>query len=98
MTMETVGEVHLYIRQFDEAIQVCKRVATENPTIAVAHRCLGYAYWGKRMFPQAIDEFKSFGQHSGEKRDVDFASAMEEGFRSAGWNGALTKAIALRKA
>lgn len=50
------------------------------------------------MFPQTIEEFRSFGQHSGEKRDVDFASAMEQGFRSAGWNGALTAAIELRKA
>jgi TolB-like protein len=98
MTTETVGEVHVIIRQYDQAIQVCKRVATENPTFAVAHRCLAYAYWGKRMFPQIIEEFRSFGQLSGEKRDVDFASAMEEGFRSTGWNGALLKAIEMRKA
>jgi hypothetical protein len=98
MTMETVGEVHLIIRQFDEGIKVCNRVASENPTFAVSHRCLAYAYWGKRMFPQAIEEFRTFGQLSGEKGDVEFASAMGEGFRSAGWNGALTKAIEMRKA
>jgi predicted Zn-dependent protease len=44
-----------------------------------------------------LEEFRTFGQLSGEKRDVDFASAMEEGFRSASWNGALTKAIEMRK-
>jgi serine/threonine protein kinase len=98
MTTETVGEVHVIIRQYDQAIKECKRVISENPAFAVAHRCLAYAYWGKRMFPQTIEEFRSFGQHSGEKKDADFASAMEEGFRSAGWNGALTKAIEMRKA
>lgn len=97
MTSETVGEVHLIIRQYDQAIQVCKRVASDNATFAVAHRCLAYAYWAKRMFPQTIEEFKTFGQLSGEKKDVDFASAMEEGFRTAGWSGALTKAIEMRK-
>ena len=98
MTGETVGEVHVITRQFDEGIKVCNRVASDNPTFAVSHRCLAYAYWGKRMFPQAIEEFRTFGQLSGEKRDIDFAFAMGEGFRSAGWNGALTKAIEMRKA
>jgi eukaryotic-like serine/threonine-protein kinase len=98
MTAETVGEVHVIIRQYDQAIKDCERVVSENPAFAVAHRCLAYAYWGKRMFTQTIEEFRRFGQHSGEKRDVDFASGMEEGFRSAGWNGALTKAIEVRKA
>jgi len=97
MTTETVGEVLLITRQYDQAIQVCKRVASDNPAFAISHRCLAYAYWGKRMFPQAIEEFRTFGQLSGEKREVDFASAMGEGFQSAGWKGALTKAIEMRK-
>ena len=98
MTGETVGEVHVITRQFDEGVKVCTRVASDNPTFAVSHRCLAYAFWGKRMFPQAIEEFTTFGQLSGEKRDVDFASAMKQGFNSAGWRGALTKAIEMRKA
>ena len=98
MTNETVGEVAIFMHQYDQAIQVCGRVASDNPTFAVAHRCLAYAYWAKRTYPHVIEEFRRFGQLSGEKSDVDFASALGEGFGSAGWNGALRKAIELRKA
>ncbi|HYN14885.1 MAG TPA: hypothetical protein VES66_03740, partial [Terriglobales bacterium] len=35
---------------------------------------------------------------SGDRNESDFASAMGQGFRSAGWNGALSKAIEVRKA
>ena len=94
----TVGEVHIKARQYDEAIAVCKKVANENPTFAVAHSCLAQAYWGKRMYPQVIEEWKVFGQLSGDRNESDFASALEQGFRSAGWKGALTKGIETRQA
>ena len=35
-----VGVVHILARQYDEAIAVCKKVANENPTFALAHYCL----------------------------------------------------------
>ena len=35
-----VGAVHLWARQYDEAIVICKKVANENPTFAKAHDCL----------------------------------------------------------
>ena len=46
-----VASVHVSARQYDEAIAICRKVANENPAFAVAHDCLGYAYWGKRMYP-----------------------------------------------
>ena len=49
------------------------------------------------MYPQVIEEFTTLGQLSGERNTSDFASALDEGFRSAGWKGALTKAIEVRK-
>src|SRR2546426_10801258 len=55
-------------------------------------------YWGKRMYPQVIEEFRIHGQLSGDRNESDFASAMGQGFRSAGWKGALSKAIEARKA
>ena len=48
--------------------------------------------------PQVIEAWKSFGQLSGDRNEADLASALEQGFRSAGWKGALTKAIEVRQA
>jgi len=93
-----VGYVQAMARQFDEAIVVCKKLANENPTFARARLCLAQAYWGERMYPQVIEEWKALGQHSGDRNETEFASAMEQGFRSAGWKGALTKGIEARQA
>jgi TolB-like protein len=92
------GVIHFFARQYDEAIVICKKLANENPTFAQAHSCLIGAYWGKRMYPQVIEEWKSYGQLSGDRNESEFASAMEQGFRSAGWKGALTKGIETRQA
>jgi tetratricopeptide (TPR) repeat protein len=95
---QSVGSVYVNARQYDEAIAVCKKVAIEDPTFAPAHSCLANAYWGKRMYPQVIEEWKADGQLSGDSNESDFASALEQGFRSAGWKGALTKGIEIRQA
>jgi serine/threonine protein kinase/tetratricopeptide (TPR) repeat protein len=92
------GYVHLWARNFDDAISTCKQVATENPTFALAHLCLAQAYWGKRMYPQVIEEWKAYGQLSGDQSETEFATALEDGFRSQGWKGALTKGVETREA
>jgi hypothetical protein len=73
-------------------------LANDNSTFAMAHYCLAQAYWGKRMYSQVIEERKAIGQLSGDPNDSEFASAMEQGFRSAGWKGALTQCIEARQA
>jgi tetratricopeptide (TPR) repeat protein len=88
-----MGIIHIDARQFDEAIAVCKKVANENPTFAAAHICLASAYWGKHMYPQVIEGYKVYAQLSGDRDTSELASAMEQGFRSAGWKGALRKGI-----
>jgi eukaryotic-like serine/threonine-protein kinase len=93
-----VGFVHVWARQYDEAIAVCKKLADENPTFAAAHECLARAYWGKRMYPQVVEQWKAYGQLSGDRNESEFASAMEQGFHFAGWKGALTKGIEVRQA
>jgi len=93
-----LGLVHIWARQYDEAIVVCKKLANENPTSALAHACLARAYWGKHMYPQVIEEWKAFGQLSGDRNESEFASALRQGFRSAGWKGALTEGIKVRQA
>jgi len=93
-----VGWVHIDAQRYDDAIVVCKKLANENPTFAKAHMCLAYAYWRKRMYPQVIEEWKAYGEHYGDRSESEFASAMEQGFRSAGWKGALLKGIEIRQA
>jgi serine/threonine protein kinase/tetratricopeptide (TPR) repeat protein len=93
-----VGFTHLKARQYEEAIVVCKKLADENPTFAQAHACLARAYWGKRMYPQVIEEWKAYSQLSSDQNESEFASAIEQGFRSAGWTGALAKGIEARQA
>jgi len=93
-----VGNVHMWARRYDEAFAVCKKMANEDPTFAEAHSCLASAYWAKRMYPEVIKEWKVYGQLYGDKKQSEFASALEQGFRLAGWKGALTKAIEIRQA
>jgi TolB-like protein/DNA-binding winged helix-turn-helix (wHTH) protein len=91
-----VGSVFGWTRHFDEAIAVCSKLAKDDPTFAIAHDCLAQEYWGKRMYPQVIEEWRIFGQLSGFTGDIESAAAMERGFQSAGWKGALTKVIEYR--
>lgn len=85
----------------DEAIGVCKQLAQENPTFAMAHDCLAFAYWDKGMYAQMVEETKIYAQMTGNPEEVAFATALEEGYASGGWKGAMTRAAvtfeALRK-
>ena len=93
-----IGFVHIAARRYDDAIATCKQVAAENPTFAMAHNCLARAFIAKRMYPQGIEEAKAYSQLSRDRYESDFASALEQGFRSAGWKGALTQGIRSRLA
>jgi eukaryotic-like serine/threonine-protein kinase len=92
------GLIHVWARRYDEAIAGCKKLAEENPTFAIAHRCLYFAYWGKRMYLQAIDELKVYGELNRDRSTSEVASAMEQAFRTGGWQGAFAKGIQTRKA
>jgi TolB-like protein/DNA-binding winged helix-turn-helix (wHTH) protein len=91
-----VGSVFVWTRHFDEAIAVCSKLAKDDPTFAIAHDCLAQAYWGKRTYLQVIEEWRIYGPLSGFPGDIESAAAMERGFRSAGWKGALSKVIEYR--
>src|SRR5437016_10772409 len=94
---QDVGFVHIRARQYDEAIFEYKKVANEDPTFAITHLNLAQAYWAKHMYPQVIGAWKGYGQLSGARRASEFASAIEQRFRSGGWKGALTKGIEARQ-
>jgi TolB-like protein len=87
------GSILVAARRYDDAITVCHQLLVENPTYNLAHDCLGYAYWGKHMYPQVIEQWEAFGSHSGNGDFAEFGDAAERGFRVAGWQGALTQGI-----
>jgi serine/threonine protein kinase/tetratricopeptide (TPR) repeat protein len=93
-----VGAIHISARRYDEAIAVCQKLAIENPTFAYAHNCLASVYWGKRLYPQVIEEWRAFGQLSGDRNEAEFAAALGQGFHSGGWKGALRKGIEVLQA
>ena len=92
-----LGDVHNMARRFDQAIDVCHKLASDDSTFARAHHCLAVAYWGKKMYPQVIEEWKAFGQLSGDQHESDFAAALDDGFKSGGWKRALSKGIQIRE-
>jgi serine/threonine-protein kinase len=51
-----VGRAYVLARQFDQAINVCKKLVNENPTFARGYLCLADAYWGKKMYPEFIEQ------------------------------------------
>jgi tetratricopeptide (TPR) repeat protein len=97
ITLE-VGQVYIAARKYDEAMAVLKKLANENPTYPDAHFWLCIAYWGKQMYSRVIEEYKIAAQLSNNRNNSEFASALEEGYRSASWKGALTKGIETLKA
>jgi len=94
----SMGDARALARQYDQGIEICRKLANENPAFAQAHECLADAYWGKRMYPQVIEERTAFAQLAGDRNESDFASALDQGLHAAGWKGALGKAIEVRKA
>jgi tetratricopeptide (TPR) repeat protein len=92
------ARVYTSARQYDEAIVIAKRVAAENPTFPVAHFYLAVAYWGKGMYTQVIEEWKTYAQLEGDPKEVEFAAALDEGYKAGGWKEALKRGIAVRLA
>jgi len=92
------GDVYLTDRQFDKAIEMEKKVIADNPTFGVAHLGMAVSYWGEHKYPEAIQEFKSAAQLYGDKNFVEFATALDTGFRSGGWPSALRKSIEVLQA
>jgi TolB-like protein len=92
------GGIRVWARQYDEAVATCSKLAKDNPTFSIAHDCLAYAYWGKRMYPEVIEEWKTYGQLTGDLDKSGFADVAEQGYRSGGWRGALTKGAQFRQA
>ncbi|MFZ0312628.1 MAG: hypothetical protein WAL85_07980, partial [Candidatus Korobacteraceae bacterium] len=64
----------------------------------VVHYYLAMAYWGKGMYPQAIEESKAYAQLEDDPSEMEFAAALDQGYKSGGWKEALKRGIAVRLA
>jgi tetratricopeptide (TPR) repeat protein len=87
-----LGDVYVAYREYDRALETCGQVARDDPGFAKSHECLSWAYRGKRMYAQAIEELKAYGRLNGDELDIAYAAALDEGFRSSGWTGAVLRA------
>jgi len=85
-------------RQFDKAIEVCKKIIADNPTFGRAYSTLGSAYWAEHKYSEAIQEWKTGAQLEGDKNYSEVAAALDVGYRSGGKVGALRKAIEVQLA
>ncbi|HXY08028.1 MAG TPA: protein kinase [Terriglobales bacterium] len=92
-----VGDNLAYNRNYDAGIAVCRKLAEENPTFARAHWCLARGYWLKGLYPQMLEQYKMYAELSRDPNEIEFASALEQGFHAGGWKGALTKGIQARQ-
>jgi serine/threonine protein kinase/tetratricopeptide (TPR) repeat protein len=90
-----MGMIRVWTHQFDQGLEVCKKVAAENPEFARVHDCISQAYEGKQMYAEAIAEEKKYAELSKSKAQTAMAAAMEQGFREGGWKAAMRKTAAV---
>ncbi len=89
------ADAYSYDHQFEKANELYQKLIADNPTSGGAHWEFAYAEWDQRKYPQTIHEFATAGQLLGNKNMTDFAAALDAGFHSGGWPGALRKGIEL---
>ncbi len=80
-------------RQFDKAIEIFRKVIADNPAFGRVHSELASAYWGEHKYQEAIQEWKTGSQLEGDKNYMEWAAALDAGFRNGGWSGALRHGI-----
>jgi TolB-like protein len=87
------GEAYYSARQFDKAIETESKTIADNPTFSMAHVGLAISYWGEHKYPQTIEAFATGARLGSDKNLEEIAAALDAGFHSGGWPGALRKAI-----
>jgi tetratricopeptide (TPR) repeat protein len=87
------ADAYSYDRQFEKANELFQKLIADNPTSGGPHWEFAYSEWDQRKYPQTIQEFATAGQLLGDKNMAEFAAALDSGFHSGGWPGALRKGI-----
>ncbi len=71
----TAGWVFNYTRQYDQAIEQCRKALEIDPDYVSAHDCLGESYLAKGMFEQGVAEFQRAASGGELVRTVGLARA-----------------------
>ena len=87
------AQAYTYAHQFDKAIELYKKVIADNPTFGRAHGEMAYAYWGEHKYPEAIQEWNTAARLEDDKNYMEWAAAMDAGFRAGGWATAERKGL-----
>jgi len=98
ITASNQGEVLLSVRRLDESLAVCNKLANTDPTFARAHGCLFDVNWARHDYAKAVDEFKLYARFSMDPNEMEFANALDQGFRAGGWKTAIRKGLEVRLA
>lgn len=69
------GFLYYYIREFDQAIELAKKVKELDPDFASSHRLLSLVYTEKGMFREAMEENKLWGTYTGNQIKTEVAMA-----------------------
>jgi tetratricopeptide (TPR) repeat protein len=88
-----LGQAYAFDRQLDRAIEIYTKVIADNPNFGRAHTELASTYWATHKYAEGVQEWKTGAQLEGDKNFSEWAAAMDEGFRSGGWQNAERKAI-----
>jgi serine/threonine protein kinase/tetratricopeptide (TPR) repeat protein len=87
------ADAYSYARQFDRANELYQKVIADNPAFGEVYSQRAFSDWAQHKYPQTIQEFATAAQLSGNRNKAEFAAALDAGFRSGGWPGALRKGI-----
>jgi eukaryotic-like serine/threonine-protein kinase len=90
-----VAQMEAYERagELDKAFEIGQKLAAENPTFGAVHLFLFRLYWAQHKYPETIQELKTYAELMGDKNAAEFAAALDAGYRSSGWQGALRRGI-----
>jgi TolB-like protein/Tfp pilus assembly protein PilF/predicted Ser/Thr protein kinase len=86
-------EIKIDGRDFDGALEDCKKVAAQFPEFVRAHEFLSNAYFAKGMYPQAIEERKIMNRLTGDKDAGERTAAFEQGYRTGGFKTGLSRML-----
>jgi DNA-binding winged helix-turn-helix (wHTH) protein/TolB-like protein/Tfp pilus assembly protein PilF len=92
-TVNAVGWVYFYKRDYEEAIKWYKKAVDLDANFAVAHQDLGNAYYQKGMYAEAVDEFLKQKALSGA--GTEELDALGQAFRLSGVQGYWRKELEL---
>jgi len=87
------ADAYSYDGQFERANELFEKLIADNPTAGGPHWEYATSNWAQHKYPQTVHEYAVAGQLLGNKDMAEFAVALDAGFHSGGWPGALRKGI-----